>query len=228
MKLRLGLLNNDLAKRFGVSPTLFSQIFHCWVATMGQTVLWPSKEQIIASKPSRFSSLPDICAIIDCTEIFIKTPKDPNHKNSTWSNYKHHNTAKFIIAVAPNSAITFVSPVYGGRASDKAITLDSGFLDMCEACDMIQADKDFNIQEECAVRSIWLHVPPGLRGEVQMTSAAIEKTKKVANLQILVEQVIRRLKSFRILSCQLPITLVPSLDKIISVCAALTNFQKPI
>ncbi|KAK2145477.1 hypothetical protein LSH36_679g01026, partial [Paralvinella palmiformis] len=161
----------------------------------------------------------------DCTEIFIKTPKDPNLKNSTWSNYKHHNTANFIIAVAPNSAIIFVSPVYGGRASDKAITLDSGFLDMCEPCDMIQADKDFNIQEECAVRSIWLHVPPGLRGEVQMTSAAIEKTKKVANLQILVEQVIRRLKSFRILSCQLPITLVPSLDKIISVCAALTNFQ---
>ena len=50
----------------------------------------------------------------------------------------------------------FVSPVYGDRTSDKDITLDSGFLDICESYDMIQADKDFNIQEECAICSICL------------------------------------------------------------------------
>jgi len=115
MKLRVGLLNNDLVKRFEVSPTLCSQIFHCWLATMakiwGKTVFWSSKEQIIASKLSRFSRLPDIRAIIDYSEILIETLKDPNLQNSTWSNYKDLNTGKLFIAVAPNLAITLVSPV---------------------------------------------------------------------------------------------------------------------
>ena len=134
MKLRLALLNRDLAKRFNISPALVSQIFHSWLATMyktiGEMVLWPSKEQVIGSKPRRFSRLPELRAIIDCSEIFIEASKDPNLQNATWSNYKHHNAIKFLVAVAPNSAITFISPMYGGRTSDKQITLDSGFLDI--------------------------------------------------------------------------------------------------
>ena len=73
-----------------------------------------------------------------------------------------------------------------------------------------------------------LHLPPGLRGQIQMPSVAVEKTKKIANLRILVEQVIRRLKNFRILSNQVPITLVPYLDKMVVVCSGLCNFQEPI
>lgn len=195
---------------------------------LGKAVVWPTKEQVICSKPNRFAKLPDLRCIIDCSEIFIETPKDPNLQNATWSNYKHHNTIKFLVAIAPNSAITFLSPMYGGRTSDKEITLDSGFLDKCESYDMIQADKGFNIQEECDACLLSLHVPPGKRGKVQMTCVAVEKTKRIANLRILVEQVIRRLKTFRILSGQLPITLLPCIEKIVCVCASLCNHKVPI
>ena len=34
-------------------------------------------------------------AIIDASKIFIETPTDLHIQSSTWSNYKHHNTAKF-------------------------------------------------------------------------------------------------------------------------------------
>ena len=227
MKLRLGLLHKDLAKRFDISASLTSQIFHSWLAAMssvlGKLLYWPTKDQINISKPARFSSVPDIRAIIDCTEIFIETPKDPNLQNITWSNYKHHNTAKLLVACAPNSTITFVSAAYGGRVSDKNITIHSGFLDKCDEHDMLQADKGFNIFDECASRMIKLYQPPGLRGDVQMSTTAVTKTKKIANLRILIEQVIRRMKSFRILSGQLPVTLIPSIDKIVLVCAALSN-----
>ena len=232
MKLRLGLFHQDLANRFNISITLTSQIFHSWLATMsdvlGKLVYWPSKEHINASKPSRFSSLPDIRAIIDCTEIFIETPKNPTLQNVTWSNYKHHNTAKLLVACAPNSGMIFLSTVYGGKHSDKEITLHSGFLDKCDPYDMIQADKGFNISDECAARLLSMHVPPGLRGSIQRSTPAVAKTKRVANLRILVEQVIRRLKSFRILGGQLPVSLIPFLDRIIRVCAALTNLKDPI
>ena len=166
MKLRLGLLNKDLAKRFNISPTLTSNIFHSWLAAMSivmdSFLRWPTKDEVAISKPSRFACLPNIRAIIDCTEIFIETPKDPNLQNITWSNYKHHNTAKILVACAPNSSITFLSSSYGGRASDKNITIDSGFLDKLDQHDLLQADKGFNIMDECASRMIHLQVPPGL------------------------------------------------------------------
>ena len=232
MKLRLGLLNNDLADRFSISASLCSKIVRTWLAamrkTLGKLIFWPSKDQILATKPARFRNLPDLRAIIDCTELFIETPKDPNLQCATWSQYKHHNTLKFLIAVAPNSAITFLSKCYCGRASDRAVTLDSKFLDKLEMYDMIQADKGFNISAECEARLLSLDVPPGKRGVAQLSVAACNKTKPIANQRILVEQVIRRLKTFRILQTELPITLVPSADDIIVVCAALCNLKKPI
>ena len=59
---------------------------------------------------------------------------------------------------------------------------------------MIQADKGFHIGEECAAWCIHLHVPPGKRGEGQMSRADNNKTSRIANFRILVEQVIRRVK----------------------------------
>ena len=67
---------------------------------LNSLVFWPSKEQIIAKKKKkkkkkqtdRYKHLTDFRAIIDCSEIFIETPKDSNLKAATWSDYKHHNT----------------------------------------------------------------------------------------------------------------------------------------
>ena len=39
-------------------------------------------------------------------------------------NKKHHNTVEFLICVAPNSGITFISIAYNGRLSDKKIKLE--------------------------------------------------------------------------------------------------------
>lgn len=232
MKLRLGLLNRDLSDRFGISLSLCSKTINTWVMALrksiGHLVFWPSKEQVVATKPARFRNLPEIRAIIDCTELFIETPKDPALQLATWSEYKHHNTLKFLIAVAPNSAITFLSKCYCGRASDKAVTLHSKFLDKLDKYDMLQADKGFNIASDCEARLISLDKPPGKRGAPQLSIASCRKTKRIANQRILVEQIIRRLKTFRILQTEMPISLVPLADDIVAVCAALSNLKKPI
>ena len=51
MRLRLGLLNEDLAERFGVSPTLCSIIFTTWIKLSSEVlgkalVVWPPKVSI--------------------------------------------------------------------------------------------------------------------------------------------------------------------------------------
>ena len=44
--------------------------------SLGNLVFWPSKEQV-TTRSGRFRDIPDICAIIDCTELFIETQKEP-------------------------------------------------------------------------------------------------------------------------------------------------------
>lgn len=232
MRLRLGLTNKDLADRFNISESLASSIFQTWLTPMskiiGAMVYWPPKEEIIASKPARYRHLPDLVSIIDCSEIFIETPKNMDLQFMTWSDYKHHNTLKFLISVTPNSAISYISDLYCGRISDKAITKESGYLDLLQPYDHIMADKGFPIQAECEARHVTLHVPPGRRGKAQMLPAHLIKAKRIANLRILVEQIIRRMKCFRFIKYEMPISVVYLADKILKVVGGLCNLQKPM
>ena len=47
---------------------------------------------------------------------------------TTWSNYKHRNTAKVLIGITPQGTVAFVSDAWGGRANDKYITENYGIL----------------------------------------------------------------------------------------------------
>ena len=52
-----------------------------------------------------------------------------------------------IIGVAPNAVIAYVSNLYSGSISDKAIVQQSGLVNHFSAGDMILADKGFLIQD---------------------------------------------------------------------------------
>ena len=115
MKIRLGLLHMDLANRFSISISLCSQIFGSWVRAMAlalrSMIYMPEQDVISATTPQRFHSVRGLHTIIDASELFIETQKDPKLQSSTWSSYKHHNTLKFLVAVDPNSMVTFISKV---------------------------------------------------------------------------------------------------------------------
>jgi len=50
-------------------------------------------------------------------------------RTETWSQYKHHNTAKFLIGITPQGVTSFISQGWGGRVSDKYLTEQSDLLD---------------------------------------------------------------------------------------------------
>ena len=72
----------------------------------------------------------------------------------------------------------------------------------------IMYDKGFKLQDECAQRLISVAVPPGHSGVTQMIAAEVKKTKTIANIRVLVEQVIRRLKTCRILAREYPFSML--------------------
>ena len=90
------------------------------------------------------------------------------------------------------------------------------------------ADKGFNLVDECAGRNITVIVPPGKRGASQMTHAEVSNTSAIAKVRILVEQIIRRIKTFKILANELPMSMLENVHYIMLICAVSCNFKEPM
>ena len=133
IKLRLNLFDQDLAYRFGISQSTVSRYFKIWITIMfvrlQPLVKWPGREELQLTMPIEFKKhFNRRVAIIDCFEVFCECPKSLKARAQTWSNYKHHNTVKVLIAITPQGVISFVSKGWGGRATDQHITENCGIL----------------------------------------------------------------------------------------------------
>lgn len=90
----------------------------------------PSKEKNKNCLPNAFKSFTNCRIIIDCTEIYTAVSRQSmNTQKDTYSNYKHRNTWKALVGIAPNGVVTFVSSLFPGSTSDKMVTLNSGLLE---------------------------------------------------------------------------------------------------
>ena len=112
VRLRLGLLEYDIAYRAGTSISQFSRIWITWLDFLHSKFrtfpIWPSRAADQESMPSCFQeAYPSARAIIDCTEIYIKKASSVRSQSSTYSNYKHHNTTKGLIGITPAGAVSF-------------------------------------------------------------------------------------------------------------------------
>lgn len=240
MRLRLNLLHQDIAYRFSISMASVTAIFDTWINVMAERlkflIKWSPKEVIQESMPQIFrETYPLTRCIIDCSEIFIERPLSFQARAKTYSNYKKHNTAKFLIAISPVGTISFVSRLWGGRASDKCITKQSGFLDLVEPGDTIMADRGFNISEDLRLHGATLQIPSFTRGKSQLSQKEVEFSQRLARVRIHVERVIGLLKNkYTILQGILPVSIIShkndsqdlsNIDKILLTCAALTNLS---
>ena len=72
-----------------------------------------------------------VVVIIDCFEVYKERPSSLIAQAMTWSNYKHHNTVKFLIRITPQGVISFISKAWGARVSDQHVTENSGVLMLC-------------------------------------------------------------------------------------------------
>ena len=165
--------------------------------------------------------------IIDGTEVFIETPSDLHLQSSTWSQYKHHNTVKFLVACTPYGAIFFISPVFVGAISDVELTPLSGFLEVVEGKSgiSVMADRGFTIKDLLKDIGVELNIPPFMEGRQQLPPQEIEAGRKIASLRVHVERAIGRMKLYGILKSKIPISLTRLTNQIVFVCAFLTNFQ---
>lgn len=112
VKIKTGCTNVDLAYKFGFTDCTVSRILRCIIPAMAQRmksfVAWPKPESIRKLVPKRFrKEYKRVVCIIDCTEIFIERPSSTNARAATYSQYKHHNTVKFLIGCTLDGSIVY-------------------------------------------------------------------------------------------------------------------------
>ena len=154
----------------------------------------------MARTPVQFRKYPNTRVIIDCTELYIQRPTSLQSQAVTFSHYKHHNTFKALVGISPGGVITFVSELWGGRVSDEVITEKCGILALNEKGDNTMADRGFEIIDLLPRKAATLDIPPFLGQHKPLTATEVEETRRIAELRIHVERVIRRAKNYGILS----------------------------
>ena len=239
VKLRLNLLFEDIASRFGVAIACVSRTIDKWLEVMyirlKFLISWPSREVLRQNLPETFKQLyPQCVCVIDCSEIFIEMPVNFEARSKTYSNYKKHNTIKFLIAITPCGSICFLSQCWGGRVSDKSITLESRFLSHLKPGDVVLVDSSFTVSDDLAIYGAKLEIPAFTTGKQQLSQREVELSKQLSRVRIHVERIIGlRKNKYTILKGPLPTNIlkhngdidIANVDKILVVCAALTNLS---
>lgn len=135
LKLRTGYSNTHCGWLFNCDESIVSRLVCSWINFLflqfGSLSIWPSREGIDQSMPESFKqSFPKTRAIIDCTEVFVEAPESLHLRSSLYSDYKHHNTYKALVAITPAGSLFFVSELFPGSVSDKEIVCRCGILNL--------------------------------------------------------------------------------------------------
>jgi hypothetical protein len=235
VRLRLGLLHEDLAFRFGVSSAHVSTVIVTWVQFLyhhfksTESLFFPARQDLPkACIPKCFRKYRNLRVIIDCTEIFTQQSSDFGKQGNSYSHYKGNSTVKFLIGILPNGTVCFVSDGFEGSISDNDIVRQSGFLDKINAGDVVMADRGFLIKHDLMKKKAYLNIPPFLAGRDHFTAAEEARTKSIAKCRIHVERAIEKIKKFRIIKQTLPSSLTPVVSQTVCVIAMLVNHQQPL
>ena len=123
-KLRLDSPLQEFAYKFDVSVATVPRILLKWLAILDTKlkplIKWPEREVLWISTPACYHSSfgKKVVVIIHCFEVFIERPSNLLGRASTWSSYKHHNTVKVLLGIAPHGVVSFVSSEAWGVQSE--------------------------------------------------------------------------------------------------------------
>ncbi|XP_056152611.1 uncharacterized protein LOC130127078 isoform X2 [Lampris incognitus] len=236
MRLRLNISIQHIVYFFSIDQKTVSTVFRDTIGALfthlSPLVHWPERHCLEGSMPHQFVEAfgNHVAVIVDCFEIKIERASSLKARVQVFSHYKY--TIKYLIGITLQGAISFISKGWGGRASDKHVTENSGLLDKLLPGDLVLADHGFDIRGSVGLMCAEVKIPAFTRGRCRLDAKNVEETRRMAHLRVHVERVIRCVRTrYTILSETIPVsTVLPCegddiifLDKIVSVCCALTN-----
>lgn len=239
MKLRQNLDHKDLAFRFNIHLQSVSTLINSWVdymyETLGKLSIWPHRDVISENMPAEFKEeFPNTFAILDCAELKIQRPSSLVLQSQTCSTYRSTSTLKSLVACDPRGAVIYVSALFTGDISDREVFNECNILDILKGYiqsgyldvgDGLMVDEGFLIKKEVEEIGLQLNIPPFVRANGQMPHADVKMTKRIAKHRVHVERAIAKIKEFKIVSGQIPISQLVNINQIWYVVSILSNFQ---
>ena len=235
IRLRRNFSITHLSFLLNTSEATISTLITTWINFMyvklGSISIWPSREQLKETIPNSMKEkYPNVRCIIDCVEFKVEVPVSLIIHKMLYSDYKSHTTVKCLVGISPAGGFNFISSIYPGSTSDKEMTIRCGILNpaLWEQGDGLMADRGFTIADYTKPMGIDLVIPDFLKGRDQLSPDEVIKSQQIANERIHVERMIQRLKCYHVFDRVIPLTMMGSLNQIVTVCALLSNFQEPI
>lgn len=234
IKLKTGLSFSCISSLFQIAISTASKYFYDIIpsirAVLNFAVYWPSKEETLRNIPSCFKPhFTNTRAVLDCTEVTIRSFKCTKCKTDSYSHYKGRHTCKFLISVTPAGMINHVSKAYPGRTSDKFIFNNENLIDKFEPyCEAVMVDKGFLIQKETQEKCIVLHIPPFLKNQKQLTSDQASLNYDIAKARVHVERVNQRIKIFNIFRTDIDCNILSVIEDVMFIICAIVNLSPPI
>lgn len=223
----LALLFNHIVTR-AYCKTIFVETIQLLSAVLKVAIKWPTRDNISKNLPKCFSGFEDVAVVLDCTEIQIQNQSSLTNQLITYSTYKGHATWKIMTGVSPAGDITYLSPIYGGRVSDKAIFEQCNISNLLKPGDAIMVDKGFLIDKICDVNRWKLIRPPFLKDKKQLSKTDAELTSRIASARVHVERSNQRIKVFKVVGEKMSSCLLPIVEDIFTVICATVNLGAPI
>ena len=174
-----------MCDRTGLAPSTFSKMFAIWMVSLALEVPllfpWPSIKVIEVTIPPCFAKYPSTRVIIDCIDMQVQRPTSLLQQSVIISQYKSRNTFKVLVHVGISMCglVTFLSPLWGGRVSDREITAQSRLVKddkTMEEGDSVMADRGFDVEDILAHKNVRLNVPPRLDGRPRLPEKDVRKT----------------------------------------------------
>ncbi|XP_047226025.1 uncharacterized protein LOC124871076 isoform X2 [Girardinichthys multiradiatus] len=250
MRLRLDLRNQDLAYRFGVKVGTVARTVHRMVNIMSSTlvptaVFWPSRAELRKNLPAALqTSHPDCAVIVECFTVPLEEPLSMGAEHQQQQTMcpcsgemgPGYSSLKYLIGVAPQGVVTFVSRGVPGSVSDKGLAEGCGFLCKLLPGDVVLSCRDLDIEDSVAARGASFKIAGACRGEARARSEGLpgpDTASETVIVQRHVERVLSMVKQrFTMLTgpvespfstaCERTSNL-STFDKIVQVACALNN-----
>ena len=193
IRLWQNLLGKDLTYCFKLHEStvwrLFEFVVRLLFAKWKHLIKWPCRDVLLKTMPMIFRKhCPQCVLIIDCFKIFIDCPTDLLAWAQTYSQYKHHNTVKYLIGITPQGTVSSIFDGWGGRTSDKYITEHCSLLSNLVPGNKVLADREFDISHSVGYYCSTLKTRAHTMGRSQLSAIEEEQTRRIANVRIHVEE----------------------------------------
>ncbi|KAE8745237.1 hypothetical protein FOCC_FOCC008028 [Frankliniella occidentalis] len=231
LRLRRGYPFEDLGYFFDVDPDYCCRVVYAVLRYLCITFqnlekhLFISAEAQNERKPLPFRPFKNLRVIIDGFDLFIDCPSNFQQQGNTYSDYRSHNTVRFIIGISCHGGIIYVSPGFEGNMSENQMLAKSGFYDLLDEGDAVMSDRGFKNNDELLRRGVELIKPPSLGKRSQFTAEEEIRTRAIASARIYVEHAVRLIKANRLLrSYSTPLNSLGTISDYVYVAGYLANF----